>query len=145
MPRSSASTMTMSGADAGRASQFAEFKPYWFEEALHPDDYDGYAKLTSLSPIRIAAGEQDVTLAGFERLLDCGLDIVQPDVARVGGLTNMRRIGQLAMLQRKPVIGAGMVTKSGFHTIERQFRRFIAVCMRVHLYAGRQRPVVDFL
>ena len=79
-----------------RAHQFAEFNPYWFEEALHPDDYEGYTKLAANSPLRIAAGEQDVTLEGFERLLACGLDIVQPDVARVGGLTNMRRIGQLA-------------------------------------------------
>jgi len=79
-----------------RANQFAEYRPVWFEEALHPDDYEGYTKLAAQSPIRIAAGEQDVTLAGFERLLDCGLDVIQPDVARVGGLTNMRRIGQLA-------------------------------------------------
>lgn len=84
-----------------RAHQFAEFNPYWFEEALHPDDYEGYTKLAANSPIRVAAGEQDVTLAGFERLLDCGLDIVQPDVARVGGLTNMRRIGQLAAQRHK--------------------------------------------
>lgn len=79
-----------------RAHQFAEFRPFWFEEALHPDDYEGYTKLAANAPIRVAAGEQEVTLAGFERLLDCGLDVVQPDVARVGGLTNMRRIGQLA-------------------------------------------------
>jgi L-alanine-DL-glutamate epimerase-like enolase superfamily enzyme len=79
-----------------RANQFAEYRPVWFEEALHPDDYEGYTKLAAQSPIRIAAGEQDVTVAGFERLLDCGLDVIQPDVARVGGLTNMRRIGQLA-------------------------------------------------
>jgi L-alanine-DL-glutamate epimerase-like enolase superfamily enzyme len=84
-----------------RAHQFAEFQPYWFEEPLHPDDYIGYAKLAANSPLRIAAGEQDVTLAGFERLLDCGLDIIQPDVARVGGLTNMRRIGQLAATRHK--------------------------------------------
>jgi len=84
-----------------RAGQFAEFQPVWFEEALHPDDYEGYTKLAANSPIRIAAGEQDVTLAGFERLLDCGLDVLQPDVARVGGLTNMRRIGQLVARRRK--------------------------------------------
>jgi L-alanine-DL-glutamate epimerase-like enolase superfamily enzyme len=87
-----------------RAHQFAEFRPYWFEEALHPDDYEGYAKLAANSPIRVAAGEQDVTLAGFERLLDCGLDILQPDVARVGGLTNMRRIGQLAASRHRMVV-----------------------------------------
>jgi len=84
-----------------RAQQFADARPVWFEEALHPDDYEGYARLVAHSPIRIAAGEQDVTLAGFERLLDCGLDVLQPDVARVGGLTNMRRIGQLIARRHK--------------------------------------------
>lgn len=84
-----------------RAHQFAQFNPYWFEEALHPDDYEGYTKLAANSPIRVAAGEQDVTLSGFEQLLDCGLDIIQPDVARVGGITNMRRIGQLAAQRHK--------------------------------------------
>ena len=84
-----------------RAHQFAEYRPFWFEEALHPDDYEGYSKLAANSPIRIAAGEQDVTLEGFERLLDCGLDVLQPDVARVGGLTNMRRIGQMVARRRK--------------------------------------------
>ena len=84
-----------------RAHQFAEYRPFWFEEALHPDDYHGYTKLAANSPIRIAAGEQDVTLEGFERLLDCGLDVLQPDVARVGGLTNMRRIGQTVARRRK--------------------------------------------
>jgi L-alanine-DL-glutamate epimerase-like enolase superfamily enzyme len=79
-----------------RANQFAEFRPFWFEEALHPDDYAGYTRLAANSPLRIAAGEQEITLAGFERLLACGIDVVQPDVARVGGLTNARRIGQLA-------------------------------------------------
>jgi L-alanine-DL-glutamate epimerase-like enolase superfamily enzyme len=87
-----------------RAHQFAEYRPYWLEEVLHPDDYDGYARLAANSPLRIAAGEQDVTLAGFAQLLKCGLDILQPDVARVGGLTNMRRIGQLAAQQHRMVV-----------------------------------------
>lgn len=84
-----------------RANQFAEFRPFWFEEALHPDDYTGYTRLAANSPLRIAAGEQETTLAGFERLLACGIDVVQPDVARVGGLTNARRIGQLAANQHR--------------------------------------------
>jgi len=78
-----------------RAHQFAEFRPYWFEEPLSPDNYDGYARLVASSPLRIAAGEQEITLRDFEHLLACGIAVAQPDVARVGGLTNARRIGQL--------------------------------------------------
>ena len=84
-----------------RAQQFMEFRPFWLEEPLDPDDYEGYTRLSAASPLRIAAGEQEVTFAGFERLLACGIHVVQPDVARVGGLTQARRIGQLAAKQHK--------------------------------------------
>ena len=47
------------------------------------------------SPLRIAAGEQETTLRGFEALLDAGLAVLQPDVARVGGLTAAMQIGRL--------------------------------------------------
>jgi L-alanine-DL-glutamate epimerase-like enolase superfamily enzyme len=84
-----------------RAHQFAEFRPFWLEEPLHPDNYEGFARLTAASPIRIASGEQEVTLDAFERLLATGIDVVQPDVARVGGISNIHRIGQLAARKHK--------------------------------------------
>ncbi len=87
-----------------RARQFAEYRPFWFEEPLHPDNYDGYARLVADSPLRIAAGEEEVTLAGFERLLACGLAVLQPDVARVGGLSVARQIGQRAAAQHRLVV-----------------------------------------
>jgi L-rhamnonate dehydratase len=87
-----------------RAEQFAEYRPFWFEEPLHPDNYEGYARLAAATPLRIAAGEEEVTLAGFERLLACGLSVLQPDVARVGGLTAARQIGQLAARHHRLVV-----------------------------------------
>ena len=68
-----------------RAHQFAEFRPFWLEEPLHPDDLEGYARLAQASPLRIAAGEQETTLQGFTALLDAGLDVLQPDVAASAG------------------------------------------------------------
>lgn len=79
-----------------RAQQFAEYNPYWLEEPLHPDNIEGYAQLAAVSPVRIAAGEQETTLQGFHALLDAGLAVVQPDVARVGGPTQAVEIGRLA-------------------------------------------------
>ncbi len=79
-----------------RAQQFAEYRPFWLEEPLHPDDLGGYARLTERAPIRIAAGEQETTLAGFAALLDAGIDVVQPDVARVGGPSVAIQVGRLA-------------------------------------------------
>ena len=87
-----------------RAQQFAEYRPFWFEEPLHPDNYEGYARLAASTPLRIAAGEEEVTLAGFERLLGCGLAVLQPDVARVGGLSVARQIGQLAARHHRMVV-----------------------------------------
>lgn len=79
-----------------RAAQFAEHRPFWLEEPLHPDDLEGYARLADHSPVRIAAGEQETTLRGFEALLATGIDVVQPDVARVGGPSQAIQIGRLA-------------------------------------------------
>jgi L-rhamnonate dehydratase len=78
-----------------RAHQFAEYQPFWFEEPLHPDDLEGYARLAQQSPIRIAAGEQETMLSGFEGLVNAGLAVIQPDVARVGGITAAMEIGKM--------------------------------------------------
>lgn len=84
-----------------RSRQFAEFRPFWLEEPLHPDDIEGYTRLVQASPIRIAAGEQETTLQGFRALLDAGLDVIQPDVARVGGITRAIEIGRLTAQRRR--------------------------------------------
>jgi L-alanine-DL-glutamate epimerase-like enolase superfamily enzyme len=84
-----------------RAHQFAEFRPFWLEEPLHPDDLEGYARLVQNSPLRIAAGEQETTLQGFTALIDAGLDVLQPDVARVGGISRAVEIGRLTAQHRR--------------------------------------------
>jgi L-alanine-DL-glutamate epimerase-like enolase superfamily enzyme len=77
-----------------RARQFEEFNLTWLEEPLHPDNLSGYARLTSQSPIRIAAGEEICDVPEFQRLMDMGgIDVVQVDVTRVGGLARSKRIG----------------------------------------------------
>ena len=81
-----------------RARQFGEYDIFWLEEPLHPDDLEGYARLCDTGLVRVAAGEQESTRASFRELMDRGkVDVVQPDVARVGGLTEARKIGQLAV------------------------------------------------
>jgi L-alanine-DL-glutamate epimerase-like enolase superfamily enzyme len=53
------------------------------------------------SPLRIAAGEQETTLQGFTALIDAGLDVLQPDVARVGGISRAVEIGRLTAQHRR--------------------------------------------
>jgi L-rhamnonate dehydratase len=75
----------------------AEARLYWFEEALQPDDVDGYARLASRSPVRLAAGEADAGIAPFRALAERGrVAVLQPDLARCGGFTIARQIGTLA-------------------------------------------------
>jgi L-alanine-DL-glutamate epimerase-like enolase superfamily enzyme len=79
------------------ARSLAELDVYWFEEPLAPDDYDGYRRLSDASPVRLAAGEADSTIAPFRALVERGgVSILQPDVARCGGFTVARQIGTLA-------------------------------------------------
>jgi L-alanine-DL-glutamate epimerase-like enolase superfamily enzyme len=69
---------------------------YFVETPLWADDIDGYAELARTSPIPIAAGEWLATRFEFRELVDRGcLQILQPDVGRVGGLTEARRVCQL--------------------------------------------------
>lgn len=75
----------------------AESDLYFLEEPLSPDDLDGYAVLNSTSPVPIACGEKESTVHGFKDLLERGkMRVLQPDVARIGGLTEARKLATLA-------------------------------------------------
>ena len=78
-----------------RAQQFAPFNLSWLEEPLHPDNVAGYARLcASNPPMRIAAGEQICDVKEFAQFMDAtGIDVVQVDVTRTGGLARSKRIG----------------------------------------------------
>lgn len=70
---------------------------YWMEEPLPPEDLDGYRRLCDSTSLRIAAGEQDVGRWTFRRLIwYAHLDVIQPDISRVGGLTEAKRIAYMA-------------------------------------------------
>lgn len=69
----------------------------WFEEPLRPDDIDGYVELTRHSPVPIAAGEVLTRRQSFLPWIERrAVDYLQPDVTKVGGLTEQHRIGQYA-------------------------------------------------
>lgn len=79
------------------AHMLQELDVFFLEEPLSPDDIDGYAWLCRNSPIRIATGEKESTFWGFRELMDRGgLHVVQPDVARAGGITECRKIAAYA-------------------------------------------------
>ncbi len=70
---------------------------YFVETPLQIDNLEGYATLAREAPMRIAAGEWQTTRFEFIELMDKGLvDVAQPDVGRVGGLTEAMRVCNLA-------------------------------------------------
>ena len=70
---------------------------FFLETPLWTDDVKGYAELSARSPVRIAAGEWLSTRHDFEVLIDeGGVQVAQPDIGRVGGLTEARRVCDLA-------------------------------------------------
>ncbi len=94
-----------------RARAFEEFDPFWFEEPLLPDDYEGYAKLSAASPLRIAAGEEESERKSFVQLMDIGrIDVVQVDLTRCGGFTEALKIAALAADRGLPVVNHGFTT-----------------------------------
>ncbi len=104
-----------------RADQFAEFRPYWLEEMLHPDDLAGYRKLSAVSPTPIAAGETACRLDEFLRMLDEGeLDWIQPDPSRCG-ITTMIAVGRAAIARHKRVCNhtfkSGITISASLHVM----------------------------
>jgi L-alanine-DL-glutamate epimerase-like enolase superfamily enzyme len=94
-----------------RARAFEEYRPFWFEEPLRPDDYEGYAKLSAASPLRIAAGEEESNRLSFLDLMDRGkIDVVQVDLTRCGGFTEAMKIAALAWDRGLPVANHGFTT-----------------------------------
>ena len=77
----------------------------WFEEPVSADSLHDQARVAAASPVPIAAGENEYSRHGFRDLIDHGgIHILQPDVHRVGGVTEFMRIGALADAWGLPVL-----------------------------------------
>ncbi|HLH45495.1 MAG TPA: mandelate racemase/muconate lactonizing enzyme family protein [bacterium] len=77
--------------------KFEKLEVEWFEEPIPPDNLEGYVELAHALDIPIAAGESEFTRFGFRELITRGgVDIIQPNVGRAGGFTEVKRILALA-------------------------------------------------
>ena len=88
-------------------------EPYditWFEDCLHPENYEGYRVLCRESPIPIAAGEQEATIWGYRQLLSADLGFVQPDLSRCGGLSVAKQVATLAEERQIQVVPHAWLT-----------------------------------
>lgn len=82
---------------------------YWWEEVLHPDDIEGFRLIKQAHPtLKWTTGEHEYSRYGFRRLIEeRTIDILQPDVMWVGGLTELLRISAHAAAYDIPVIPHG--------------------------------------
>lgn len=79
------------------AKMLADYDVTWFEEALRPDDIDGYVKLTENAPLPIASCEVLTRRQSFLPWIErSAVDYIQPDVTKVGGISEEHRIAQYA-------------------------------------------------
>jgi L-rhamnonate dehydratase len=76
-----------------------ELDVVWLEDFIHPENVAGYrAVAAECTTLRLAAGEQQSGYADFARLaVEGGIDVLQPDLSRCGGLTVGKQIADLAM------------------------------------------------
>lgn len=96
------------------ARMLADYGIVWFEEALPPDDIDGFVELSRVSPIPISGGEVLTRRQAFQPWLERhAVDIIQPDVTKCGGLSEFRRIAQLAADHNVAVVPHGWNTAIG--------------------------------
>jgi L-rhamnonate dehydratase len=87
-------------------------RPYrlkWIEEPLLPDDIDGLLRIREHVDIMITGGEHEYTRWGFRELIERrAVDVVQPDIYRAGGLSELRKIAAMASAHGLPVIPHGV-------------------------------------
>ena len=86
------------------AREFAPYRVGWFEEPVLADDIEGLAAIAAAIDIPVASGEHEYTKYGFRELIARGgADIAQPDIGRVGGVTEWMKVAQLAHAFNLPV------------------------------------------
>jgi L-alanine-DL-glutamate epimerase-like enolase superfamily enzyme len=96
------------------AEMLAGYGVTWFEEALKPDALDDLVALRRNAPLPISGGETLTRRQAFQPFLQArAFDIVQPDVCKVGGISEERRIGWMAQENGARLIPHGWNTAVG--------------------------------
>ncbi len=110
-----------------RAKQFAQFSPTWLEEPLAPDAIEAYMGLSKQRPpVPIAAGEGSGTYRLAEDLiLHGGIQFVQIDVGRIGGITAAFRVRQLA-------------EGHGIQYVNHTFKSHLSLAASLHVFATNE-------
>ncbi|GAB4458289.1 MAG: mandelate racemase/muconate lactonizing enzyme family protein [Armatimonadaceae bacterium] len=113
---------SVSGAiRVGRALEDLGYQ--WFEEPTQHYHTESLGKVAQALDIAVSAGEQEYTLQGIKRLLDAGIDIVQPDIVKCGGFTGLREM-------------AALTRAYGADLVPHQTQPTVGTCANVHFVAS---------
>ena len=104
----------------GRA--LGELNAHWFEEPVAPEDLEGYRELRAGLKVNIAGGEAEFTRWGWRRLLEArSVDIAQPEVCAVGGISEFLKIVAMAHAHCIPVVnhvwGSAVAVAANMHLL----------------------------
>ena len=95
----------------------ANYQVGWLEEAIRPDDLENFVELRKQSSVPISGGEVLTRRQSFLPFLQEGaFDIVQPDVTKVGGISEFQKIATMADAFGVQVIPHGWNTAVGLAT-----------------------------
>jgi D-galactarolactone cycloisomerase len=112
------------------AAGFADNDVFWLEEPLFVEDVEGHAELRERGKVPIAVGENLHTCGAFRDFVMSGaVDFLQPDVARAGGVSEIKKITAMAAKHGLPV---------SFHT----WGDGVALAASVHLAAALRDCIV---
>ena len=116
------------------AEAIAPYDVFFLETPLWVDDLAGYAELARRSPVRIAQGEWLTTRFEFQALIEGGcVQVAQPDIGRVGGLTEARRVARMA-------------AEHGLLVVPHAWKTGISVAVAAHLaMVTPHMPFFEFL
>jgi L-alanine-DL-glutamate epimerase-like enolase superfamily enzyme len=116
------------------AEEIAEHDIFFLETPLWTDDIEGYARLAAASPVPIAAGEWLSSRHEFRELVDrAAVHVLQPDIGRVGGFTEARRV-------------CDMAAEAGLMVVPHAWKTGISVAAAAHLATVTPHmPFFEFL
>lgn len=81
------------------AKRFEKYNIFWLEEALPQDDLSGYERLAASTDVTIAFGEGLYTVYDFAEVISRhAADLIQPDASKLGGISEMKRVIELAKI-----------------------------------------------
>ncbi|NOC83932.1 mandelate racemase/muconate lactonizing enzyme family protein [Ruegeria sp. HKCCD6428] len=104
----------------GRALE--ELDAYWFEEPVAPEDMEGYRELRASLKVNISGGEAVFNRWAWRSLLENrGIDIAQPEVCALGGVSEYLRVLALCHAHFTPVVnhvwGSAIAVATNLHLL----------------------------